>query len=218
VPPKVPRPALARAAQALTIAALALALCSCGSSSSGTNQSSTQASRGGFDGAALPPGGAIHDFTLIDQYGRRVSLSGFRGQVVMLSFLYPTCGATCVLIAEQIRGALDELHNRVPVLIVSAEPAADTAASERRFLARVSLGGRALYLTGTRAQLEPLWRAYRVQPASAGASAFASYAGVLLLDRTGAARVLFEQEQLSPEALAHDVLALEHTHGSARSG
>ena len=33
----------------------------------------------------------------------------YRGQVTILAFLYSTCGATCVLIAQQIRGALDEL-------------------------------------------------------------------------------------------------------------
>ncbi len=71
-----------------------------------------------------------------------MSLSSYRGQVVVLAFLYSTCGATCTLIAQQIRGALDELPQPVPVLIVSADPAADTPASVARFLARVSLTGR----------------------------------------------------------------------------
>ena len=55
----------------------------------------------------------------------------------MLAFLYSDCGAACMLIAQQIRGALDEL--RAPacrVLIVSADPAADTPAACARFLAR----------------------------------------------------------------------------------
>ena len=54
----------------------------------------------------------------------------------MLAFLYSTCGATCVLIAQQIRGALDELPRPVPVLIVSADPRADTPARVKRFLAQ----------------------------------------------------------------------------------
>jgi protein SCO1 len=188
--------------------ALALGLCSCGGSAPARTTAASD-SLSGFDGAALPAGEAPHDFVLTDQDGARVSLSQYRGRVVILSFLYPSCGSACVLIAEQIRGALDELARPVPVLIVSAEPAVDTPANVRRFLAQVSLAHRALYLGGTRAQLQPLWRAYHVQPASAGAAAFSSYAGVILLDRTGAERVLFEQEQLSPEALAHDVRKLE---------
>ena len=65
------------------------------------------ASPGGFDGAALPASRPA-DFTLSDQNGRSVSLALPR-RVVVLAFMYPSCGATCVLIAQQIRGALDEL-------------------------------------------------------------------------------------------------------------
>ena len=50
-----------------------------------------------------------------------------------------------------------------------------------------------------------MWRAYRVKPASAGADAFASYATVLLIDPQGRERVAYGSEQLTPEALAHDI-------------
>src|SRR5262245_33570574 len=99
--------------------------------------SASRSSTSGFDGAALPGGLPVHAFTLTDQSGRRTSLSDQRGRVVVLAFVYPTCGSTCVLIAQQIRGALDELPRPVPVLLVSADPAADTPARVRRFLARV---------------------------------------------------------------------------------
>ncbi len=51
----------------------------------------------------------------------------------------PRAAPPASLIAQQIRGALDELPHPVPVLIVSADPAADTPASVARFLAQVSL-------------------------------------------------------------------------------
>ncbi len=188
--------------------ALALALCSCGGAPASSSTAASDTNNG-FDGAALPARGPTRDFTLTDQSGARVSLSRYRGRVVIVSFLYPTCGSVCVLIAEQIRGALDELERPVPVLIVSAEPAADSAANVRRFLAQVQLDGRALYLGGTRAQLQPIWRAFHVRPASAGAAQFSSYAGVMLIDRAGVERDLFETEELTPEALSHDVRKLE---------
>lgn len=197
-----------RLGAAAGLSLLALALCSCGSSKPSVTAAAGRES--GFEGAALSGRGPAMGFTLTDQYGQRVSLSQYRGRVVMLSFLYPTCGSVCVLIAEQIRGALDELGSAAPaVLIVSAEPAADSPAAIRRFLAQVSLSGRALYLTGARAQLAPLWRSYEVRGASAGRERFASYAGVILIGREGRARVLFETEQLSPEALSHDVRRLQ---------
>jgi protein SCO1 len=167
------------------------------------------ANASGFDGAAIPPSPLAPAFTLTDQDDRSVSLSSLRGHVAVLAFLYSTCGATCILIAQQIRGALDELPHPVPVLFVSADPAADTPASVARFLAEVSLTGRVRYLTGSTAQLRPIWRAYRVHPASAGRARFDKYAFLLLLDARGRERVLFEPEVLTPEALAHDIRKLQ---------
>jgi protein SCO1/2 len=179
-----------------------------GSSSAGASLAGSAASGSGFDGAVLPAGAGPRDFTLPDQSGQPVSLSRYRGQATVLTFLYSGCGATCVLIAQQIRGALDELPRPVPVLIVSADPAADTPKRVRRFLAQVSLNGRVHYLTAPAPVLAPVWRAYGVVPASAGRDAFDRSASVFVLDRSGRARVVFQSEQLTPEALAHDIRKL----------
>jgi protein SCO1/2 len=198
--------------------ALTTVLAGCGGqSSSGGTSSSPAASAGpepAFDGAPFPGNGiAVPGFTLSNQYGDRVSLGSYRGRVVVLTFLYSTCGDTCIVIGQQIRGALNELedeHVRAPaVLIVSADPAADSPTNVRRFLAEVSLSGRVLYLTGTLAQLRSIWRAYGVKPASVGAHEFDEYAPVLLLDRSGRKRVLFESEELTPEGLSHDIRTLD---------
>jgi protein SCO1 len=172
------------------------------SSSSSTPAGSTGAS--GFDGAPLPPTPA-RGFTLTDQYGRRVSLSEYRGQVVILTFLATSQTGASALIAQQIRGALDDLGRPVPALAVSAAPAADRPARVRAFLNSVSLDGRMEYLTGTAAQLAPVWRAYRVIPNPVSRAAFERFASVLLIGPEGDERVEFGVEQLSPEGLAHDV-------------
>jgi protein SCO1 len=207
--PTARRSRLAAIAAGLTMAAL-LAGCS-GSSSSSTasGQAAGTSSGAGFDGAALPAGMEAPGFALTDQRGRTVSLAGYRGRVTVLSFLYPTCGPACVLVAQQIRGALDQLPAPVPVLIVSAEPAADTPANVARFLAQVSLSGRAEYLSGTRALLQRLWREYHITPPSSSRSAFDRGASVLLVDRNGRERVVFGVEQLTPESLAHDIGKLQ---------
>jgi protein SCO1/2 len=183
-----------------------------GASTTGTRAAST-GPESGFDGAPFPAGIGAPGFTLSDEEGGRVSLGEYRGRVVVLTFLYSTCGDTCVLIAQQIRGALDEMeseHARLPVvLIVSADPAADTPGHVRRFLSEMSLSGRAQYLTGTLSQLRAVWRSYDVKPASVGARKFDEYAPVLLIDPSGHKRVLFEAEELTPEALSHDVNRLD---------
>ena len=164
---------------------------------------------GGFDGAALGSGPPAPDFSLRDQYGRTVTLSSLRGRPVVLAFLYPDCRASCVLIAEQIRGALDDLEHPVPVVIVNAGSSPSPPAAVGRFLGEVSLSGRALFLDGSPAQLHGIWRQYRVVPGSAGRAAFASAAEVRLLDAQGRQRVVYGTEQLTPEALAHDIARLQ---------
>jgi protein SCO1/2 len=190
-------------------AAIMLAGCSGGSSSTAQSSAAGRATATGFDGAALPAGIEAPGFKLTDQRGRAVSLAGYRGQVTVISFVYSTCGPTCVLVAQQIRGALDQLAAPVPVLFVSAEPAADTRASVARFLAEVSLGERARYLTGPRRELARLWRSYRITPPSANRRVFERAISVILVDREGRERVLFGLEQLTPESLAHDIGKLQ---------
>jgi protein SCO1 len=208
---------LALAAVAALVVVLALVAVLVGSrghgSAAGVSSPTAAGPGSGFDGAALPVGASAPDFTLSNQYGERVSLGGYRGRVVVLTFLYSTCGDTCVVIAQQIRGALDELdgeHDRLPaVLIVSADPAADSPTHIRSFLSQVSLSGRAQYLTGPASRLRAIWRAYAIKPASVGRSEFDEYAAVLVLDPAGRERVLFESEELTPEALSHDVRKLD---------
>jgi len=207
-------------ASALTLAgAVALTGCGGGSSSSSTPALVSAASgSAGFDGAALPPGIHAPAFALRDQTGARVSLSEYRGRVVVLAFLSSTCGSTCELIAQQIRGALDELSTVPPALVISADPAADTPAHVSRFLRQVSLRGRARWLSATAAALRPIWRAFRVRPVSAGRAAFASSASIYLIDREGLERVIFQLEQLTPEALSHDVRKLQQAPGASIGG
>jgi cytochrome oxidase Cu insertion factor (SCO1/SenC/PrrC family) len=206
-----PHLALLALATALVLA-LAIALILRGSSgrSAPTGEASTRAiPSSSFDGAELPSPVPAPGFALTDQLGHPVSLGALRGQVTVLTFLYSTCGATCQLIAQQIRGALDELARPVTVLVISANPAGDTPARVSRFLAQVSLSGRVHYLTGPLAQLRGVWRAYRIAPAADGRSAFERTATVLLLDRRGRERVLFGLEQLTGESLAHDIRKLD---------
>jgi protein SCO1 len=208
--PSRPRLALLAVAVALLIGLLVAVIV--GGSAGGpspASPASSAAAASGFDGAALPAGPAAPAFTLTDQSARSVSLQEERGRVTILAFLYSTCPSTCVLVAQQIRGALDELGPGAAALLVSVDPAADTPAHVSAFLRKVSLAGRVRYLTGSREQLSGIWRSYRIVPASAGESAFARSATVILLDRRGRERVLFQLEQLTPESLAHDVRRLQ---------
>lgn len=164
----------------------------------------------GFAGAQTPASIPPQDFTLHDQDGKLVRLGSYRGEVVIVTFLYSTCRDTCPLIAQQIRGALNQLRTPVPALAVSVDPANDTPLNARRFLVKQSVDGRIRFLLGTRAQLAPVWRDYGVQPQTELRAAPSDHtAYVVLVDRTGRQRVGFPASELTPEALAHDIRRLQ---------
>ncbi|HEY3190549.1 MAG TPA: SCO family protein, partial [Solirubrobacteraceae bacterium] len=112
----------------------------------------------GFAGAlrpAIPP----RDFTLRDQDGRRVSLAAQRGRVTVLTFLYSTCQDTCPAQVQTIRQALDDTHADVNVVGITVDPKNDTRKRATTFLVKQTMLGRMRFLLGTRAQLEPVWKA-----------------------------------------------------------
>jgi protein SCO1/2 len=164
-----------------------------------------------FDGAAFPATVPVHDFSLTDQDGRPVSLTAYRGKVVILTFLDSASTTDAPLVAQQIRGALDELGQAVPALAVSSDPWHDTPAGARALLARLHLSGRMRFLFGPVAELQRIWHAYGVQPRTSpqSSAAAAEPPYVLLLDRSGRERVGFPESQLTPESIAHDVLLLQ---------
>ena len=148
----------------------------------------------GFAGALRPPEIPPKDFALRDQDGDMASLHQYRGQPVILTFMYSTCQNTCPIMADQIRGAMNDLGHDVPALAVSVDPRNDTPLNAKRFL------------LGSRSELAPIWKAYGIQPQG---SKFDHSAYVLLIDKRGRQRVGFPMSELTPEGLAHDVKVLQ---------
>jgi protein SCO1 len=178
----------------------------------GASQPSNQAAQ--FAGPVFPAHLRAAGFSLTDANGQRATLSQYRGQVVVLTFIYSHCRDTCPLMTTEIRGALDQLPDQgrnAPVLAISVDPFHDTPASARAFLAREHMTGRMRYLLGRPGQLRPIWKRYAIQPEfdqsgrqfSEGHSAY-----VMLIDRRGFLRVGFPAGQLVPEDLAHDLKLL----------
>jgi protein SCO1/2 len=159
----------------------------------------------GFHGAVRPPAARAADFRLRDQDGRTVTMRDFRGRDVVLTFLYSTCEDTCPLTAQQIRGALDQIGSDVPVLAVSVDPPNDTPFRAKRFLVQQQMAGRMRFLMGTRAELEPVWRTYGIQPQGEG---FEHSASTVVIDESGRQRIGYLTDQLTADGMAHDLRVL----------
>lgn len=171
----------------------------------GGRDGDASASPTGFAGAIRPPGASAADFRLRDQDGEVATMREYRGRDVIVTFLYSTCEDTCPLTAQQIRGALDRLGRDVPVLAISVDPPGDTPFHVRRFLVQQRLDGRMRYLTGTRAELAPVWKAYGIQPQGEG---FEHSASTVVVDGDGMQRLGYLTDQLTPDGLADDLRTL----------
>ena len=169
------------------------------------NAGSSQLPATRFAGAIRPESPPAR-FALRDQDGKLIKASALRGQPVIVAFMYTTCQNECPTIAQQIRGALDRLGSDVPVVAVSVDPANDTPASAKRFLAAQRLGGRMNFLLGSEQTLQPVWREFGIEPQVAGREHTAT---VVLLDAGGHQRIGFPLSELTPEGIAHDVRVLE---------
>lgn len=73
---------------------------------------------------------AMPAFVLTNQDGESVSLSDFKGKVVLVTAVYATCSSTCPMMLTKIRTVLDELtpaeRNDLAVVAFSLNPEADT--------------------------------------------------------------------------------------------
>ncbi len=152
------------------------------------------------------------DFTLTDQNGRLVSLSGLRGRVVVLTFLYTHCPDVCPLIADHLRITSEQLgsaSDKVAYVAVSVDPEHDTPAAIRTFDGQHHLNGMLIYLNGSREQLQQVWANYYVasQVIADGPEGIAHSSRVVVIDKAGNQRANLGSD-FDPGDLAFNIRVL----------
>jgi protein SCO1 len=159
-----------------------------------------------FEGAVMPDNLRAPDFRLKNQDGDTISMRDFRGEPVIVTFLYTTCEDTCPAQAQVVRGALDELGEDIPAIAVAVDPPNDTPERARAFLSEQRALGRLDFVLGTRAELRKLWDGYYVQPQSVTQEHNARFT---LVDERGFQRVGYPGFEGTPERIAHDIRLLQ---------
>ena len=105
------------------------------------------------------------DFRLRNQFGQPMSLSQFRGKVVVLAFDDSQCTTVCplntqsMLEAKQLLGAAGD---QVQLLGIDANPAATSVADVLAYSRSHGLVNQWDFLTGTLAQLKTTWSDYNI--------------------------------------------------------
>jgi len=162
------------AAAALLSVLTALAGCGASASSSSTSSLGGMQANPASSAAEMNPnldlGSSLGsqpapDITLVNQFGQPMSLSQFRGKVVMLSFEDSECTTVCpltttsMLEAKQMLGAAG---NQVQLLGVDANPTATSVADVLAYSRVHGMVNQWDFLTGSPAQLKAVWNAYHI--------------------------------------------------------
>jgi cytochrome oxidase Cu insertion factor (SCO1/SenC/PrrC family) len=110
-------------------------------------------------------GVAAPDLHLVNQFGQPMSLSQFRGKIVLLSFEDPECTDVCPLTTQSMVWAKDLLGkagDNVQLLGVDANPTATGVSDVMAYSRAHSMINQWDFLTGSVAQLKAAWKAYDI--------------------------------------------------------
>ncbi len=147
-----------------------------------------------IDGDSAPLNYPAPAFALTDQHGRPVTLASLRGKVVLLTFLDPVCTSDCPLEAQEFREAgqlLGGSDKHVELVAIVANPVDYQVGYTQAFDRQEGLAAvpNWLYLTGSLAELQHVWRDYGIAAQAEPAGAMIGHSEVAFaLDRNGRVR------------------------------
>jgi len=159
-------------------------------------------------------GVAAPDFHLIDQNGKQISLAQFKGEPVILTFLYTHCPDVCPLTASKLHQVVQNLGSasqHIAIIAISSDPKGDTTASVINFSKAHGLLDYSNwhYLMGTEGQLSPVWSSYSVYavPEAAKSGVVDHTTALFVIDKQGHERAYFGGD-FTPDQMTTDMQIL----------
>jgi protein SCO1 len=151
-----------------------------------------------YHGAVINPPIEAAEIKLTDFNGTPFKLSSLRGKVVILYFGYTNCPDECPLTMAHLKLATEELGERsrkVQVVMITTDPARDTAHAMKDFLGKFS--SNFIGLVGTPDELMKVWKDYGVTVEDGGET-HSSF--IYMIDQQGNFR-----ETFLPDSLPADI-------------
>jgi cytochrome oxidase Cu insertion factor (SCO1/SenC/PrrC family) len=157
--------------------AAALAVVGCASSPSSSASSASSAMSAANEAAMQNPnldlGSSLYgehapDIKLVNQFGQPMSLSQFRGRVVILAFSDSECTTVCPLTTQSMvlaKDLLGKAGESVQLLGVDANPDATKVSDVMAYSRAHGMVNQWDFLTGSPAQLKAVWKAYNIEVA-----------------------------------------------------
>jgi protein SCO1/2 len=155
-----------------------------------------------FHGSLIDPPSPAAEITLTDQNGQLFQLSSLRGKIVLIYFGYTHCQDECPLTMGHLKEMMNFLGDQskdLQVVMVSTDPARDTAQAMKGFLGKFNPDF--IGLIGTPDELAKAWKDYGVTVLDNGET-HSNF--IYLVDRSGNLRLTFLPDS-APEDEAADL-------------
>jgi protein SCO1 len=160
-------------------------------------------------------------FELTDQNNNRVSLSDFKGELVLIAWGFTHCPDICPLILSKLSNVKKELGDRsdnLQVLFITIDPERDTATRLKSYIP--SFDNSFIGLTGTPEEIKQVVKAYNAffikHPEVYGRGEFDTWdsyqmshtTNIYLIDKYGRLLFYYPYDKLNPYNISEDIKKL----------
>ncbi len=157
----------------------------------------------------------VNDFSLINQDGKKVKFSDFKGKYLLVFFGYTYCPDVCPTSMLRISDVLEELGDYkkyVKVLFISVDPERDTPEALKKFISFYDKTGKYIVgLTGKPEEIKKVAKQFRafyqkvpVKNKEVGYLVDHS-AYTYLVDPKGIIRMIYRPDNDDPKRIAEDI-------------
>ena len=106
--------------------------------------------------------GPVDDFSLISQDNEIINLSDFRGDVVVVAFIFTKCPDVCPIVTQLLRlvdeGLTTQYQEHVSIISISVDPEYDTPEMLKQYTELHGVDWP--HLTGDMVDMEPIWTSF----------------------------------------------------------
>jgi protein SCO1 len=161
----------------------------------------------------LPKIAPAPEFALTSQDGARVTLAGFRGKVVAVTFIFTMCTATCPVLTPMMSFVQDQLGAdfgaKIAFVSITVDPERDTPDVLKEYAQAfgANLAGWS-FLTGTPVMIRDVTRRYGVYASKSENGNVDHTFLTSIVDRNGVLRVQYLGVRFDPDEFRRDILNL----------
>lgn len=163
---------------------------------------------GGF--ALRDASDCLPNITLVDQHGKKISLSSLKGKRVLFDFIYTTCPGPCLLLTSRMKKIADQLGpalgTKARIVSITVDPEHDhpkqLLAYAKQFQADINGW---LFLTGTPEQIDDVmarFKLFRQREANGSVDHVLEF---FLVSGNGLALQQYMGEKASPQRVVSDI-------------